>query len=101
MLCFHFVISFSNSSHFHLDHCGALPYFSEMCDYHGPIYMTHPTKAICPILLEDFRRIAVDKKGDQLFFTSQMIKDCMKKVITVNLHQSVKVCSNINIYLSF
>lgn len=62
-----------------------------MCGYNGPIYMTHPTKAICPILLEDFRRIAVDKKGDQNFFTSQMIKDCMKKVITVNLHQSVKV----------
>ena len=38
-------------SHFHLDHCGALPYFSEMCGYDGPIYMTHPTKAICPILL--------------------------------------------------
>ena len=38
-------------SHFHLDHCGALPYFSEMCGYEGPIYMTHPTKAICPILL--------------------------------------------------
>ena len=38
-------------SHFHLDHCGALPYFSEMVGYDGPIYMTHPTKAICPILL--------------------------------------------------
>ncbi len=38
-------------SHFHLDHCGALPYFTEMCGYEGPIYMTHPTKAICPILL--------------------------------------------------
>lgn len=22
-----------------------------MCGYEGPIYMTHPTKAICPILL--------------------------------------------------
>ena len=39
------------NSHFHLDHCGALPYFSEMVGYDGPIYMTHPTKAICPILL--------------------------------------------------
>jgi ribonuclease BN (tRNA processing enzyme) len=38
-------------SHFHLDHCGALPYMSEMVGYEGPIYMTHPTKAICPILL--------------------------------------------------
>ena len=53
--------------------------------------MTHPTKAISPILLEDFRRISVDKKGEQNFFSSQMIKDCMKKVVTVNLHQTVKV----------
>uniref|UniRef100_A0A8C8CZ64 Integrator complex subunit 11 n=1 Tax=Oncorhynchus tshawytscha TaxID=74940 RepID=A0A8C8CZ64_ONCTS len=66
-------------SHFHLDHCGALPYMSEMVGYDGPIYMTHPTKAICPILLEDFRKITVDKKGETNFFTSQMIKDCMKK----------------------
>ena len=67
-----------------------------MCGYNGPIYMTHPTKAICPVLLEDFRRVCVDKKGEQNFFTSQMIKDCMRKVITVNLHQCVKViyCRN-------
>ncbi|RMX43723.1 hypothetical protein pdam_00006394 [Pocillopora damicornis] len=64
-------------NHFHLDHCGALPYFSEMVGYDGPIYMTHPTKAICPILL--------------------MIKDCMKKVITVNLHQTVKVDDELEI----
>ena len=38
-------------SHFHLDHCGALPYFTEMVGYDGPLYMTQPTKAICPILL--------------------------------------------------
>jgi hypothetical protein len=24
----------------HLDHIGALPYFTEVCGYHGPIYMT-------------------------------------------------------------
>ncbi|KAF6109180.1 integrator complex subunit 11 [Phyllostomus discolor] len=76
-------------SHFHLDHCGALPYFSEMVGYDGPIYMTHPTQAICPILLEDYRKIAVDKKGEANFFTSQMIKDCMKKVVAVHLHQTV------------
>lgn len=73
------------------DHCGALPYFSEMVGYDGPIYMTHPTKAICPILLEDYRKITVDKKGETNFFTSQMIKDCMKKVVAVHLHQTVQV----------
>lgn len=53
--------------------------------------MTHPTKAIAPILLEDMRKVAVERKGESNFFTSQMIKDCMKKVIAVTLHQSVMV----------
>ncbi|XP_076804258.1 integrator complex subunit 11-like [Clavelina lepadiformis] len=84
-------------SHFHLDHCGALPYMSEMVGYDGPIYMTHPTKAICPILLEDYRKITVDRKGEENFFTSQMIKDCMKKVVPVNLHQTVHVDDELQI----
>ncbi|NXU71937.1 INT11 protein, partial [Oreotrochilus melanogaster] len=84
-------------SHFHLDHCGALPFFSEMVGYDGPIYMTHPTKAICPILLEDYRKITVDKKGETNFFTSQMIKDCMKKVVAVHLHQTVQVDEELEI----
>ncbi|XP_072334330.1 integrator complex subunit 11 isoform X2 [Scyliorhinus torazame] len=84
-------------SHFHLDHCGALPYMSEMIGYDGPIYMTHPTKAICPILLEDYRKITVDKKGETNFFTSQMIKDCMKKVVAVHLHQTVQVDDELEI----
>ncbi|XP_064642265.1 integrator complex subunit 11-like [Lineus longissimus] len=84
-------------SHFHLDHCGALPYMSEMVGYDGPIYMTHPTKAICPILLEDYRKITVDKKGETNFFTSEMIKSCMKKVVAVNLHQSIQVDDELEI----
>ncbi|KAJ6639235.1 Integrator complex subunit 11 [Pseudolycoriella hygida] len=84
-------------SHFHLDHCGALPYMSEIVGYTGPIYMTHPTKAIAPILLEDMRKVAVERKGESNFFTTQMIKDCMKKVQAVTLHQSVMVDSELEI----
>lgn len=84
-------------SHFHLDHCGALPYFTEMVGYTGPIYMTHPTKAIAPILLEDMRKVAVERKGESNFFTSQNIKDCMKKVVAVTLHQSVMVDGQLEI----
>ncbi|XP_030319361.1 integrator complex subunit 11 isoform X3 [Calypte anna] len=68
-----------------------------MVGYDGPIYMTHPTKAICPILLEDYRKITVDKKGETNFFTSQMIKDCMKKVVAVHLHQTVQVDEELEI----
>lgn len=84
-------------SHFHLDHCGALPFMSEMVGYNGPIYMTQPTKAIAPILLEDFRRISVERKGESNFFTQQNIKDCMKKVITINLHQTIQVYDDLEI----
>lgn len=59
--------------------------------------MTHPTKAIAPILLEDMRKVAVERKGESNFFTSQMIKDCMKKVVAVTLHQSVMVDSELEI----
>ncbi|MCL4128618.1 UNVERIFIED_CONTAM: hypothetical protein GTU68_029049, partial [Idotea baltica] len=84
-------------SHFHLDHCGALPYMTEMVGYNGPIYMTQPTKALCPVLLEDMRKIAVDKKRETNFFTSSMIKDCIKKVITVTLQETMQVDSNLEI----
>ena len=70
---------------------------TEMVGYNGPIYMTVPTKAIAPILLEDMRKVAVDRKGEQNFFTSAMIKDCMKKVVSVNLHQVVQVDSELEI----
>lgn len=84
-------------SHFHLDHCGALPHMTEVVGYNGPIYMTHPTKAICPILLEDYRKITVDKKGETNFFTAQMIKDCMRKVTCVHLHETVQVNEDLEI----
>lgn len=47
-------------SHFHLDHIGSLPYFTEICNYNGPIYMSTPTKALMPYMLEDFRKITAD-----------------------------------------
>ena len=78
-----------------------------MCGYNGPIYMTvyfgilsnleYPTKAICPILLDDYRKITVERKGEINFFTSQMIKNCMKKVMPVNLHQTVWVDDELEI----
>ena len=45
---------FSIFSHFHLDHCGALPFMTEVVGYNGPVYMTYPTKAVCPLLLVGF-----------------------------------------------
>lgn len=40
-------------THFHLDHCGALPYFLKSYNYKGKIFMTTPTKEIYSLVLKD------------------------------------------------
>eukprot|EP00297_Palpitomonas_bilix_P006031 CAMPEP_0113880598 /NCGR_PEP_ID=MMETSP0780_2-20120614/7879_1 /TAXON_ID=652834 /ORGANISM="Palpitomonas bilix" /LENGTH=431 /DNA_ID=CAMNT_0000867301 /DNA_START=281 /DNA_END=1576 /DNA_ORIENTATION=+ /assembly_acc=CAM_ASM_000599 len=57
--------------------------------------MTHPTKAVAPILLEDFRRVMEAKPGDSAAFTEKMIADCMKKVRGVGLNEVVRVDEDI------
>ena len=42
-------------------------------------------------LQEDYRKITVERKGETNFFTSDMIKSCMKKTVAVSLHQTVQV----------
>ena len=80
-------------SHFHLDHCGSLPYFTECLGYDGPLYATHPTKAIMPILLEDYRKISVERRGVEAkdFFNSEQIKQCMLKVTACALEETVTI----------
>lgn len=78
-------------THFHLDHCGALPYYSEQFGYTGPIVMSAPTRAIAPLMLEDFRKVMVEHRGETEFFTVEQIKNCMNRVTTIDLHQTLLI----------
>ncbi|EPR78398.1 YSH1, RNA processing exonuclease [Spraguea lophii 42_110] len=71
-------------SHFHLDHCGALVYLTEICGYNGPVFMTPPTKAVIPLLLEDYNKVM----GDDTF-TSQDIKNSIKKIREINIGETI------------
>lgn len=82
--------------------------------------MTHPTKAICPLLLvgvvafdlhgftryasvsslinklnlilqEDFRKVAVERQGSTTMFNSAQIQACMAKVTALGLYECVTV----------
>ena len=44
-------------THFHLDHCASLPYFTEKTNFKGKIFMTHATKAVMRLLLADNIRL--------------------------------------------
>jgi integrator complex subunit 11 len=78
-------------THFHLDHCGALPHMTEVLGYDGPIYMTAPTAAICPSLLEDFRHLMTDRRGEPNLYTSEDITACMRKVTNPTLALALAV----------
>ncbi|XP_038582301.1 cleavage and polyadenylation specificity factor subunit 3-like [Micropterus salmoides] len=45
-------------SHFHLDHCGALPWFLQKTSFKGRTFMTHATKAIYRWLLSDYVKVS-------------------------------------------
>ena len=52
-------------THFHIDHCAALPYFTERTNFAGKIFMTHATKAVMRLLLSD--NIRLQSKGSVLY----------------------------------
>lgn len=84
-------------THFHLDHCGALPVFTEVMGYNGPVLMTHPTRDMLPLMLEDARRVAVDRLGDGKYYSRAMLDACMSKVVPVKLGQSVTIGGDLHI----
>ena len=75
-------------SHFHLDHCGALPYFTELVGYKGPILCTQPTKAILPVTLEDFRKIMGEYRGEKSLLLPEQIVECVRKIETIEVGET-------------
>lgn len=73
-------------THFHLDHSGAIPYFMQKTDFRGKVVMTHPTKAICKMVLSDFVRVADVASSDALFDEDDLNKS-MENVELIDYHQ--------------
>ena len=75
-------------SHFHLDHCGALPFFTEILGYKGPILCSQPTKSILPVTLEDFRKVMSEYKGQISILRPEQIKNCVAKIQTIEINET-------------
>ena len=66
-------------THFHLDHCGALPYFLEKTKFHGECYMTYPTKAIYNYILADYVKVSHSKLEESLY-NEKDLKNSTEKI---------------------
>lgn len=73
-------------THFHLDHCAALPYYTEKTTFKGRIFMTHATKAVMKLLLTDNVRLQ-----SQPLYTEQELQACIDKIEVVDFHQTIEV----------
>lgn len=77
-------------SHFHLDHCGALPWFLTKTTFKGRCFMTHATKAIYRWLLADCIKVS-NNTTEQLLYTEADLKASMDKIEVVNFHEIKEV----------
>lgn len=77
-------------SHFHLDHCGALPWFLQKTTFKGRCFMTHATKAIYRWLLADCIKVS-NIATDQMLYTEKDLEESMDKIDVINFHEEKEV----------
>ncbi|EFN66769.1 Cleavage and polyadenylation specificity factor subunit 3 [Camponotus floridanus] len=77
-------------SHFHLDHCGALPWFLQKTSFKGRCFMTHATKAIYRWLLSDYIKVS-NIATEQMLYTESDLETSMDKIETINFHEEKDV----------
>jgi cleavage and polyadenylation specificity factor subunit 3 len=82
-------------THFHMDHCAALPYFTEKYfntaggDFKGRIFMTHATKAVMKLLLHD--NIRLNARNSRPLYDEEDLSRCMDKIETIDFHETCEV----------
>lgn len=77
-------------SHFHLDHCGALPWFLTKTTFKGRCFMTHATKAIYRWILADYIKVS-NNSTEQLLYNESDLKASMEKIEVINFHEIKEV----------
>ena len=74
-------------THFHIDHCAALPYLTEKTSFRGRIFMTHPTKAVMKLLLADNLKLQTKSKP---LYTEQDLQKCIDKIEVIDYYQTIE-----------
>ena len=75
-------------THFHLDHCAAVPFLLAHTPFKGRVFMTHSTRAIYHMLLADFCRLNRGG-GDDPLFTEADLAASMERIEVVDFHQEL------------
>jgi glyoxylase-like metal-dependent hydrolase (beta-lactamase superfamily II) len=77
-------------THFHLDHCAAVPYLIGRTNFKGRLIMTHPTKAIFNTLLRDFIKMSAGSSDEQLY-TEADLEAAMARAEVLDFDQTLDI----------
>jgi cleavage and polyadenylation specificity factor subunit 3 len=72
-------------THFHVDHCAALPYLLTQTKFNGKVYMTSATKAFYKHVMADFLRTS--SGGASEIVNAEWIQASMDRIETIEYHQ--------------
>jgi len=78
-------------THFHIDHCGALPYFLAKTTFKGKIYMTHATKAIYRWILSDYIKVSNVSSNEESLFSEKDLEASLNRIETIDFHERKNV----------
>ena len=76
-------------THFHLDHCAALPYVVGHTPFKGRILMTHATKAVVATLLRDFVRVSKTNPAVPPLYTDADLDAALAATEVADFHQTI------------
>lgn len=83
-------------THFHIDHCGALPYFLTKTNFKGKCFMTRPTKEIYKYFLSDYIKIShvksSDEKSNESLFNENDLEISTKLINEVEFRKTIDLC---------
>lgn len=90
-------------THFHIDHCAAVPYLVTKTDFNGVVLMTHPTKAVFSMIMHDFTPSRASSGGgaeklqSTALFTEKDLQYTLTRVQTVDYEQEVDLGKGIKV----
>jgi len=100
-------------THFHLDHCAAVPYLVGRTDFAGKLLMTHATKAIYYTLMCDYVRVARGGRGGRggggggqeehgagetaTLFSQEDVEASMQRITVIDFGQTLELCDGVQV----
>ena len=76
-------------THFHLDHCAAVPFVVGHTNFKGRIFMTHPTKAIVHTLLKDFVKLTAQQASP--LYSDKDVEAATARTEVIDFQQTIDV----------